>query len=96
MYTATMEYKFKPGSFQAGLSIWKEVVLPAATGRPGLHRMFVLTQDSGSLLAMGIWEDKSYAEDFMRTGIFRILLQKLEGLLVADPLPRIWDLQEEI
>ncbi len=96
MYTATMEYQFKPGCLQQALEIWKKLVLPAAQGREGLHRMILLTQGNDRILAMGIWSDKPYAEEFMKTGIFKTLMEHLEGLLVKDPEPRFWTLEAEL
>lgn len=96
MYTATMEYQFKPGMLERGLDIWEKIVLPGAKGRKGLHRMLVLNQEGDRLLALGVWEDKTDAEDFMRTGIFKRLMEELTPLLVRDPLPRIWTLVTEI
>lgn len=92
MYTATMEYSFKPERLADAVLLWKEEVMNHAVAQPGFVRMQFLTQDGGQCLALGTWEKKEDAEAFMRTGVFKKLMDKLTGLTTAEPKPRIWDL----
>ena len=89
MYTATMKYKFKPEEFEAGCKFWKEMVLEKATRAAGMVRMQFL-EDAPTALAIGTWKEQSYAETFMRTGIFKDLLMKLKPLLAEQPQPEHW------
>lgn len=91
MYVATMEYPLAAGTPPvAAAQIWKSVVEPAARGREGLVRLQLLSRP-GTLLAVGTWEDKRFAEAFMQTGVFLLLKDALEGHLAGDPQPRLWD-----
>jgi len=91
MYVATMEYTLAAGTEPAvAAGIWKTVVEDAARGREGLIRLQLLSR-TGSLLAIGTWEDKRFAEAFMQTGVFLVLKEKLSGCLAGEPQPRLWE-----
>lgn len=91
MYTATMKYKFKPEMFDIACGFWKNLVLEEAKKAPGLVRMQFLVAKPYAL-AIGTWEDKTFAEQFMQTGVFKRLLDNLFGLTDADPEAEIWSL----
>lgn len=91
MYTATMRYKFKPEMFEVACGFWRNLVLEQAKKAPGLVRMEFLVAKPFAL-AIGTWEDKSFAEEFMQTGVFKRLLESLVGLTDAEPKAEIWSL----
>lgn len=91
MYTATMRYQIKPEHFEEALAAWKRLVLEEAKKAEGLVRMQLLRGDD-SFLAIGTWEDKSFAEAFMQTGVFKTLTQEIDGMLAAKPSPELWRL----
>jgi len=93
MYTATMEYQFKPEDLSQGCRIWRETVLEAARKRKGFVRMQLFSQASGNVLAMGTWESKPDAEAFMQTGVFITLKEKLAPLMIKEPQQRLWNLE---
>lgn len=91
MYTATVQYEFRDGFFQDACRIWEERVFALAQKQEGFVRMQLLTA-SPQALAIGTWEDASYAKAFMQTGVFKDLLEELRPMLVGEPRPCIWDL----
>ena len=91
MYTATMRYQPKAEHFEAALAAWKRLVLEEAKKAEGLVRMQLLRGDN-VFLAIGTWKDKSFAEAFMQTGVFKTLTQELDGMLVEKPSPELWTL----
>lgn len=91
MYTATMRYTFTDGGFDRGCALWKETVLRPASEAPGMVRMQLLASRPRAL-AIGTWRDKADAEAFMRTGIFKDLMEKIEPLLAEQPVPELWEL----
>lgn len=91
MYTATMRYEFKSGHGTEGAEAWKDIVLSRAAAAPGLVRMQLLTSES-TALAIGTWQDKRFAEDFMRTGVFKELMEAIEPMLRVKPAPELWTL----
>ncbi|HOS36369.1 MAG TPA: antibiotic biosynthesis monooxygenase [Treponemataceae bacterium] len=91
MYTATMRYQPKPEHFEAALDAWKRLVLEEAKKAEGLVRMQLLRGDN-VFLAIGTWMEKSFAETFMQTGVFKTLTQEIDGMLVEKPLPELWKL----
>jgi quinol monooxygenase YgiN len=90
MYTATMRYQFTTGNFDEGVRIWKETVLEQAREAPGLIEMQLLTAEPHAL-AVGTWKEKSFAEAFMQTGIFKILTEKINPILASQPVPERWE-----
>lgn len=94
MFTATMEYIFKDNKLVEAGEIWENDVLVLAKKQPGFVRMQFLTGADGKrALAIGTWEDKSNAEAFMQTGVFKDLMEKIKDTLEEDPKPLIWDLK---
>lgn len=91
MYTATMRYRAKPEYYEEALAAWKRLVLDEARNAEGLVRMQLLRGDS-CFLAIGTWKEKSFAEAFMRTGVFKKLTDELEGKLTEKPSPELWTL----
>lgn len=91
MYTATMKYCFTPEGFERGCSLWKDTVMKSAASAPGMVRMQLLTADPKAL-AIGTWKTKADAEAFMRTGIFKALMERIEPLLERRPEPELWEL----
>jgi quinol monooxygenase YgiN len=92
MYTATMQYRFRQGSFGLACEIWRKQVLEHARSQPGFVRMQFLTAEPDAL-AIGTWREKADAEAFMQTGVFIRLMAELESLCDGRPQPRIWDLR---
>lgn len=91
MYTATMRYHFKAEFFEPACGVWKNIVLEEAKKAPGLVRMQFLTNKPYAL-AIGTWEDKSYAEAFMQTGVFKRLMEHLLNMTMKKPEPELWEL----
>ena len=90
MHTAVMEYHFKKDNFEEALELWKNEVMTLAKEQPGFVRMQLLTRDGEYALAIGTWESPEYAQRFMKTGIFKTLLERLDSMLVSRPNPVIW------
>lgn len=91
MYTATMRYRVKQEHYEEAIAAWKRLVLEEAKKAEGLVRMQLLRGDD-SFFAIGTWKEKSYAEAFMRTGVFKTLTQELDGMLTEKPSPELWTL----
>lgn len=92
MYTATMRYTFTEEGFAKGCALWQSKVMDKAKAAPGMVRMQFLTAKPNAL-AIGTWRDKSDAEAFMRTGVFKDLMALLAPLLARQPEPELWELE---
>jgi hypothetical protein len=92
MYTATMHYQFTEDDFERACQTWRTEVMEHAKTRPGFVRMQFLVAGRDAL-AIGTWENRDYARAFMETGVFKKLLEKLEGMTTARPTPKVWDLK---
>ena len=86
MYTSIMNYCFKPEKLDEAVGMWKTAVVDSIQKQPGFVRVQFYTQASGKAMAMGSWEQKENAEDFMNTGIFKEMLSKFESYM--DEMPR--------
>lgn len=91
MYTATMRYQFHEDAFDEACALWRTTVLDEAKKAPGLIRMQFLTAKPVAL-AIGTWREKSFAEDFMRTGVFKRLMERLKAKNAAEPKSELWTL----
>lgn len=92
LYTATVVYEFKKESFEEACRLWEKEVMVLGRQQPGFVRMQFLTA-SPRAMAIGTWEDESYAQAFMQTGVFKRLLEKMAPLMEGDPRPQVWDLR---
>ena len=90
MYTAVMEYHFKPEHFAKACQIWQLEILELAQQQPGFIRMQFLTREGEYALAIGTWRAAEDAQAFMRTGVFIRLLEKFSDVLLEKPQPQIW------
>ncbi len=86
-----MRYTFTQQGFERGCALWKDTVLKPASAAPGMVRMQLLTA-APSALAVGTWESKTDAEAFMRTGVFKTLMERIGPLLERNPEPELWEL----
>jgi len=91
MYTAVMEYHFKKEHFVNACETWNNEVIELAKQQPGFVRMQLMTRDGEYALAIGTWGKQEDAQNFMKTGIFKDLLEKFADMLVDTPSPTIWD-----
>lgn len=90
MYTATMRYYFKPEKMAECIEKWEEEVLEEAEEREGFVRMQFLAKTDGCAMAIGTWAEKEYAEEFMKTGIFKKILEEFEPFMTKKPEAEIW------
>jgi len=94
MYTATMRYEFKVDKFAEACQIWQDKVMTLAAKQPGFIRMQFLTKShEGVALAIGTWKSQIDAQNFMKTGIFKDLLEELKDFTLEQPQPEIWNLK---
>ena len=101
-FTAAMCYRAKKENFSELCRIWKDEVFSCAPEIPGLISMQWLTERSDQnqdadlqpvqkAYAVGIWEAVSDAQNYMKTGVFKKLLERLDGILEAPPESMPWD-----
>ena len=91
MYTATMEYEFKEDRFDEASLLWRDEVLYLAKKQAGFVRMQFLVS-SPKAMAIGTWKSDEDAKNFMQTGVFKDLMEKLKDMISSEPKPQIWDL----
>lgn len=87
MYNAHIVYKFKEGKVEEGVKIWEEGVFNKISKAQGFVRVQLYTSGD-EMMAIGSWEDKSYAEAFMRTGVFKDILASFGDLLIEQPVTK--------
>ena len=94
MYTATMHYKFKSENLDEACTLWEKEIFAQAGKQKGCVRMqFLVDHKKSEAMAVGTWEKPEFAAAFMRTGVFKNLLEKIRPFLVEDPLPHVWELR---
>jgi quinol monooxygenase YgiN len=93
MFTAMMEYTFKPEFLDDACKLWEDHVLSIAKQQKGFVRLQFYTKPDGSALALGTWETKEDAQAFMATGVFKDLLEKLTDKTAELPKHQTWDLK---
>ena len=91
MFTATMIYEFKKRDFEKGCNFWQEEIFKYASTQRGFVRMQFLV-NAPKAMAIGTWHNKTCAKDFLATGVFKRLLDKIKPLLVGLPSQSTWEL----
>jgi heme-degrading monooxygenase HmoA len=89
MFTATMLYNFKADKFEEACQIWEKEVLTNAQEQPGFIRLEFFSNENQAL-AIGYWEYQKNAQDFMATGVFKRLTEKLQDHFVNAPEANQW------
>ena len=92
MYNAQISYKFKENMLEKGVSVWKEAVYNKITKADGFIRVQLYTSGN-EMMAIGSWEEKSYAETFMKTGVFKDLMQTFGEYLEEVPVNKTYELR---
>ena len=92
MHNAHIVYKFKEGKLEEGVKIWKDAVYDHITKAEGFIRVQLYTNQN-EMMAIGTWEDKSYAEKFMKTGVFKDIMKHFGELLEDVPINKNLDLR---
>lgn len=92
MHNAHIIYKFKEGKIEEGVKIWEEAVYNKIKNAQGFIRVQLYTTGN-EMMAIGSWEEKSYAEKFMQTGVFKDLMTTFGELLEAQPVSKVINLR---
>ena len=85
-----MLYHFTNESFDAACETWKNEILEHARMQPGFVMMQFLTARPRAM-AIGTWEDNSYARRFMETGAFKRLMSQLKDQMEKQPEQAVWE-----
>lgn len=92
MYNAHMIYKFKEGQLEKGIEIWKEAVGDKIKEAEGFIRVQLYSKDN-EMMAIGSWENKTFAETFMKSGIFKDIMGNFGDLLTETPINTSYELR---
>jgi len=92
MHNAHIVYKFKDGKLEDGVKIWEEAVYDKITHAEGFVRVQLYTGDN-EMMAIGTWKEKSYAEKFMQSGIFKDIMKSFGDLLNETPVNKTYELR---
>lgn len=92
MHNAHIIYKFKDGQLEKGIQIWKDAVYDKITHAEGFIRVQLYTSQN-EMMAIGTWEDKIYAENFMKTGVFKDIMASFGELLIEPPVNKTYELK---
>ena len=92
MHNAQIVYKFKKGKLEDGIKIWEEAVYNKIQGAEGFVRVQLYTRED-EMMAIGTWQEKTYAENFMKTGVFKDVMASFGELLEEQPINKVYELR---
>lgn len=92
MYNAIMHYHFKKERMEEAVSLWKSGVADKIGKQPGFVRVQFYTHEDGTAIAIGTWEKREDAENFMKTGVFADLLQTFGDCMAEQPRSKDYEL----
>jgi heme-degrading monooxygenase HmoA len=87
--------KVKKGKSRKFVQTFKSDVASTATGIPGLRRLYLLrpVDKKGVFVALSLWEDKSSAEEYAKSGLNDTYATKLRSLLKEEEKIRKFDVE---
>ena len=92
MHNAHIVYKFKEGKLEEGVKIWEEAVYEKIKLAEGFVRVQLYTNEN-EMMAIGTWKEKSFAENFMITGVFKDIMADFNELLEETPVNKTFELR---
>jgi len=92
MHNAHIVYKFKEGKLEEGIKIWEDAVYNKIKNADGFVRVQLYTRDN-EMMAIGTWQEKLYAENFMKTGVFKDIMDSFGELLEETPVNKTYELR---
>lgn len=92
MHNAQIVYKFKKGCLEEGVKIWKEAVYNKIQEAEGFIRVQLYTGED-EMMAIGTWQEKVFAENFMKTGVFKDIMASFGELLEGQPVNKTYTLR---
>lgn len=92
MYNAKIVYQFKEGKLEEGIKIWEDGVYNKIASADGFIRVQLYTWDN-SMMAIGSWDNKAKADEFMKTGVFKDVMGSFGELLEERPVNKSVELQ---
>jgi heme-degrading monooxygenase HmoA len=90
--------KVEEGKGRRFVQTFKSEVASTATGIPGLRRLYLLRPVGrrGEFVALSLWEDKSSAEDYARSGLNDKYTAKLGSLLKEGERIRKFEVESHV
>lgn len=92
MHNAQIVYKFKKGLLEDGVKVWEEAVYKKIQQAEGFVRVQLYTRED-EMMAIGTWQEKSDAENFMKTGVFKDIMASFGDLLEEQPINKVYELR---
>lgn len=92
MHNAHIVYKFKEGKLEEGVQIWKDSVYDKIKLAEGFIRVQLYTTGN-EMMAIGSWEEKEFAQNFMKTGVFKDIMASFGDLLEEKPVNKTYELR---
>ena len=92
MHNAHIVYKFKKGKLEEGVKIWEKAVYNKIQLAEGFVRVQLYT-GVDEMMAIGTWQDKVFAENFMKTGVFKDIMASFGELLEEQPRNKTYELR---
>lgn len=92
MYNAHMVYKFKEGKLEEAVKVWHDAVYNKISEAQGFIRVQLYTREN-EMMAIGTWESKEHAETFMKTGIFKDIMDSFGEFLTDIPKNTSYELR---
>lgn len=92
MHNAQIVYKFKEGKLEEGVKIWEEAVFNKIREAEGFVRVQLYTGNN-EMMAIGTWQEKVFAENFMKTGVFKDIMESFGELLEERPINKVYELR---
>lgn len=93
MYTAIMNYYFKPEYVDEGVALWRQMIGEHLEEQEGFIRAQLYSNVNGSVIAIGNWQNQADAETYMRKGDFARLLKVLEPMMEKMPQGSNYELE---
>lgn len=88
MYARETYLKIKPDKTNELRKVYQEEVIPEVKAQKGIVDVYLLepTQKDNSFVSLTVWQDKSYADQYEKSGKYRELVHKFDELYTSEPI----------
>lgn len=93
MHNTIVKYKFKTENLNEAIELWKSGVYDKVKNQKGFIRVQLYSNEDGTCIAIGSWENKEDAQNFMKTGVFKDILKSFGDFLIEKPELKEYDLK---
>lgn len=98
MYLRMTFFKLLPDKKQEARKIFENEIVPVVRQQKGNVNILLLEpmDASDDYISMSQWESKAHADAYHNAGTYQMLVKKLDGMLLKEPVLKVYTVEETL